>query len=73
MEDSVKRLRRRYEGFKRGGEDALKVRDEAYLVLKEARKMENHDVIDEVADMLLDLESSIEENKCKCRERSSIC
>ncbi len=73
MENRVEGLRRRYEGFKRGEEDAFKVRDEAYSVLKEIRKMGNHEAIDEVADMLLDLESSIEESKCKCHERSSIC
>ena len=74
MEDRVERLRRMYEGFERGEEDALKVRDEARLVLEEARKKCDREVMDEVSDMLVDLEFSIEENRCKCHQkRSCVC
>jgi hypothetical protein len=73
MEDSLERLRRKYEGFRKGEEDGLAVRDEAHSVLAEARKIGARKVIDEVTDMLMDLEFSIEENKCKCHRKPSNC
>ncbi len=66
LEDSVGKLRRKYERFLKGKEDVLEVRDEARLILEEAKKKGDSKVMDEVGDMLLDLDFSIEENKCKC-------
>ena len=40
----TERLRRKYEGFRKGGEDALEVIDEARLVLEEIKKKENRKV-----------------------------
>jgi len=73
MEDKIESLRRKYEGFKRGEESVLAVRDEAQLVLEEARKRGDPEIIEEVENMLIDLEFSIEENRCKCHRKSSIC
>lgn len=73
MEDKVQILRRKYEGFKRGEEDVLAVRDEARLVLEEVRKRGDPKILEEVEDMLLDLEFSIEENRCMCHHRFSSC
>ncbi len=72
MEDKIQRLRRMYEGFKRGEEDVFAVRDEARSVLDDARKKGELGVLEEVEDMLIDLEFSIEENRCKCRCKCSI-
>ena len=71
MEDKIQSLRRKYEGFKRGEEDVFAVRDEARSVLDDARKKGKRGVLEEVEDMLIDLEFSIEENRCKCRCKCS--
>jgi len=73
MENKIESLRRKYADFKRGEESVLAVRDEAQLVLEEARRKGNPEVLEEVEDMLIDLEFSIEENKCKCHRKGSIC
>ena len=66
MEEKIANLRLKFDGFMKNEESALIVRKEAYLVLNEARKMGRNDIVDEVADMLIDLELSIGENKCNC-------
>ncbi len=69
MEDRIEILRRKYEGFKRGEEDALGVMDEARSVLEEVKNKENLKIADEIEELLLDLEFSLEENKCKCHRK----
>lgn len=64
MKDTIEILRRKYEGFKKGKEDVLAVRDQVRSAWEEARKEENNEVVDELEDMLMDLEVSIQENKC---------
>jgi len=71
MENKVERLRRKYKGFRKGVEDVSAVRNEALLVLKDAIEKEDREVLEEVEDMLIDLEFSIEENKCKCHRKCS--
>jgi len=73
MKDKIENLRTKYEGFKRGKESALAVRDEAQSVLEEAVKRGNPKIVVEVEDMIIDLEFSVEENKCKCHRKSPIC
>ena len=74
MEDKIESLRRKYESFKRGEESVLTVRDEARLMLEKARKKgARAEILEEVENMLIDLEFSIEENRCKCHRKSSIC
>ena len=73
MEDKVERLRRNYEGFKRGEEDVLAVRDEAWLILEDVRKREDSETLEEVEDRLVDLEFFIEENRCTCHHKCSSC
>lgn len=70
MENRVKILRRLYEGFGRGEVDPLVVRDEAVSVLEELGENEG---LEEIEDMLIDLEFSIEENRCKCHRICSGC
>ncbi len=69
MEVKVKRLRNKYDSFKKGEENLLAVRDEAQLMLAEAMKGGNQEILEEVENMLIDLELSIEENKCKCHRK----
>jgi len=73
MKDKVKSLRRKYECFRKGKEDPLTVRGEAMILLKEARNNGDHKAMNEIEDMLIDLEFSIEENKCKCHRECSNC
>jgi uncharacterized protein YpiB (UPF0302 family) len=62
MEEKITNLRLKFDGFMKNKESALIVRKEAYLVLDEAHQMGRNDI----ADMLIDLESSLGENKCNC-------
>ena len=64
MEYSIEELRRKYQGFKRGEEDVLAVKDKVNSALEEARKDGNDEVMEELEDMLMDLELSIQESKC---------
>ncbi len=73
MENKIESLRRKYKDFRRGKENALAVRHEALLVLDEARRDGYFEVTGEVEDMLIDLEFSIEENKCKCHRKDPNC
>ena len=73
MKDKVEDLRRKYKSFGKGEEDPLTVRREAMLVFEEAKKSGRHEIMVEVEDMLVDLEFSIEENKCKCHQKHSSC
>ena len=73
MEDNVQNLRRKYESFKRGKLDVLEVRDEALLILEEARRKGDPEILEEVKDILLNLKFSIEENTCKCHGKCSSC
>jgi hypothetical protein len=66
MEEKIANLRLKFDDFMKKKESALIVRKEAYCVLDEARRMGRNDVVDEVEDMLIDLESSIRENRCNC-------
>lgn len=69
MRDRLVKLREKYERFRRGEEDVLAVKDEARLLLKEAQKKGRTEILEEVEDMLVDLELSAEESKCKCHQR----
>ena len=64
MEDPIEALRKKYKGFKKGEEDVLAVRDQVHLALKKARKEGNDAISEELEDMLMDLELSIQESKC---------
>lgn len=59
--------------FIQGKEDVLAVKDEALSVLRDAKQRGNQEILREVEDMLMEFESSIEEKKCKCHRKDSIC
>ena len=73
MEDKVRNLRKKYESFRKGKEDALTVRNEAKLVLDEVKRIGDSEILEEVGDMLIELEFSIEVNMCKCHRKSPNC
>jgi len=73
VEDEIQNLRTKYESFKKGKESALTVRDEARLILEDAKQTNNSEVLEEVGDMLMELEFSIEEDKCKCHRKRLRC
>jgi phosphoribosyl-ATP pyrophosphohydrolase len=73
MQDAIERLQRRYAAFKKGEASVLAVKDEAQAVLEAAKKSDNQGILEEVEDILIDLEFSIEENKCKCHRKTPRC
>jgi len=60
----------KYENFKKGNENPYAVRAEALRVLEEARENGDKNMIDEIEDILLDIEFSLNENKCNCSRSS---
>jgi hypothetical protein len=73
MESKVASLRREYQNFKRGKADVLAVRSEAVSVLEEANRLGDQTVVDEIEDLLIDLQFSMEEDRCRCHRRCSSC
>jgi len=71
--NTIETLRKKYEGFKKGEEDVLAIRDQVHLALKETGKEGNDEIAEELEDMLMDLEFSIEEDKYTCHKGSSTC
>ncbi|MFC1486629.1 hypothetical protein ACFLRN_02925 [Thermoproteota archaeon] len=63
-------LKLKYENFKKGNENPYAVRTEALRVLEETRENSDKNMIDEIEDMLLDIEYSLNENKCNCNRSS---
>ncbi len=73
MGDTIEKLRRRYESFRKEEADVLSVRDQVRLALEEAKSQGNDALFDELEDMLMDLEFSIEDNKCECHKSDPTC
>lgn len=72
MEDRVESIREKYKAFKKEEESILALKDETKLLLEEAIKKGRQKIIEELEDILIDLEFSIEDNKCKYHRNSSI-
>ena len=72
MNEKLISLRLKYENFKKGNEDAFTVRREALAILEEAKENGNEKIINEIEDILIDIQFSIQENKCNCN-RTSCC
>ena len=60
IEARVEGLRRKYEAFRSGREDVLTLIDETRAVLEEARKSGRTKLVEELEDILIDLEFSLE-------------
>jgi hypothetical protein len=65
-------LKLKYENFKKGNENPYTIKTEALRVLKEATKTGDSKMVDEIEDILMYIQFSINENKCNCN-RSSCC
>lgn len=65
MRDRLEKFGEKYERFRRE-EDVLAVKDEAWLLLREAQMKGKIEILEEVEDMLVDLGFSVEESECKC-------
>lgn len=66
----ITNLRMLYENFKKGQENPYTVRQEALKILDEAKKTGQNNVVDEIEEMLIDIEFSINENQCNCNRSS---
>jgi hypothetical protein len=66
MKEKLASLISKYEDFKKGNENPYIVKSEALLVLEEAKEKGLDDIVDDVEEILLDVEFSINEDKCKC-------
>ena len=66
MKESIEKLREDYESFKKGNKSNLSVKDSALSLLSIAKSKGDLKVVEEIKDILMDLEFSIEENKCDC-------
>ena len=66
MKEDLEKLREDYKGFKKGNKSVLSVRVSALKLLHLAKNEGDVRVVEEIKDMLVDLELSIEENKCNC-------
>ena len=73
MRNGVESLRRKYDSFRKGEEDPLAVRKVAMILLEETERNGDHETMNEIEDMLMDLQFSIEENKCKCHRKRPSC
>ena len=73
MEYSIENLRDDFKDFMAGKKSNLAVKDNALILLEDAKNRGDDDLVGEIEDMLVDLEFSIEENKCNCHEGSSCC
>lgn len=73
MKEDIEKLREKFKNFRKGSTSALSVRTNALSLLEFAKSQGDVEVVDEIEDMLMDLEFSIEENKCNCHRGNSCC
>jgi len=73
MEESIEKLREDYNSYKKGNKSNLSVKVSALSLLEIAKSQGDVEVVEEIKDMLVDLEFSIDENKCNCHRGNSCC
>ena len=73
MKESIEQLRKDYESYKQGNKSVLSVKASALSLLDLAQSKGDVKVVEEIKDILLDLEFSIDENKCNCHNGNSCC
>ena len=66
MKEDLQKLREDYKSFKKGNKSNFSVKASALSLLSIVESKGNVEVAEEIKDMLVDLELSIEENKCNC-------
>jgi len=70
MNKKITNLKLKYKNFKKGNENPFEIKTEALRVLEEAKKTGDNKIVDAVEDILMDIEFSINENKCNCSRSS---
>jgi hypothetical protein len=73
MKEGIEKLREDFKNFRKGNTSALSVKTSALSLLEVAKSKGDIEVVGEIEDMLMDLEFSIEENRCNCHKGNSCC
>jgi hypothetical protein len=73
MKEGIEKLREDFKSCRQGNMSVLSVKADALSLLKVAESKGDAEVIEEIKDMLMDLEFSIEENRCNCHKGNSCC
>lgn len=73
MNEAIEQLREDYDSYKKGTKSVLYVKKSALHLLEVAQNEGDVEVVEEIKDMLLELEFSIDENKCNCHKGNSCC
>ena len=68
MIEGIEKLREDYKAFKKGNKSVLAVRASALSLLETVENKGDVEVVEEIKDMLVDLEFSIDENQCNCHK-----
>jgi hypothetical protein len=66
MKEKLANLKLLYEDFKDGNESPYQVKSEALLVLEAAKEKGLEKIIDDIEEILMDVELSINPDKCNC-------
>jgi hypothetical protein len=73
MEEDIEKLREDYKSFRKGNKSVLDVKANALSLLEVAESQGDVGMVEEIKDMLMELEFSLEENKCNCHRGNSCC
>lgn len=73
MKEAIEQLKEDYESYKKGTKSVLSVKESALSLLDVAQSNGDVKMVEEIKDMLLELEFSIDENKCNCHKGNSCC
>jgi hypothetical protein len=71
--EGIEKLREDFKSYRKGNKSALSVKADAFSLLDVAESKGDVEVADEIKDMLMDLEFSIDENQCNCHRGNSCC
>lgn len=71
--NGIEKLREDFKSYRKGNKSALSVKADALSLLDVAETKGDVEVVDEIKDMLMDLEFSIDENQCNCHRGNSCC
>ena len=66
MKTKIADLKLKYESFKKRNENPYTVKSEALKILEAAKENGENQILDEVEDILMDVQITIDENKCNC-------
>jgi hypothetical protein len=73
MVEGIEKLREDFKSFRKGDKSALSIKQSALALLDVAKSKGDVKAVDEIKDMLMDLEFSLDENQCNCHRENSCC